>query len=112
MAFTVGWLYLWICLGWSAFQIVVAAWFVNQLIPVFSNHIVYTFLDYEISAGYLVVAVLSTFAVTHVNYRGGGVSARLQECLAITLVIGIVGIFITGLSRAHSKSLKPLKIKE
>ena len=108
MAFAVGWLYLWISLGWSAFQIVVAAWFVNQLIPAFSNHIVYTFLDYEISTGYLIVAVLGTFAFTRVNYRGGGASARVQECLTITLIIGIVGIFIAGLSNGSVANMDPI----
>jgi len=108
VAFAVGWLYLWICLGWSAFQIVVASWFITMLIPGFPDTVMYTVLGHDVSAGFLIVALVGTLSITRVNYKGGRVSATMQEYLTVVLLIGIVGIIIASFSAGTAANMKPL----
>ncbi len=104
-AFVVGWTLAFLLTVWSAFQAIVSAWLICEIIPALQGPTLYTVADHPLSLGHLVIGSVGAIWLARVNYLGGKSSMQVQDILTYLVLIFVAAIFLLACSSGSSSNI-------
>jgi amino acid transporter len=107
-AYWVGWFLAFGYLAVSAFEAISVGRVTSYLIPVLDQWPLYSVGGDIVYAPHLLLAVLTTGAITWVNFRGGHSASRLQTLLTVAFLSVTVVFVAAGLIGGSSENARPL----
>ncbi len=107
-SFMTGWLMVLTYVAASAFGVVSTSWVIEALLPGIKGPALYEVMGTTVHLGTMIVGFLLLLAIGYVNYRGAGLTARIQDYLTyIFLLLGAV-IVVGGVYNGRVDNLWPL----
>jgi len=110
VSFAAGWMLAFFYISLTSFEAVSVTWIASALLPSFGGPVVYRVLGSDVQLWGLLLGLAIMAAITAINYRGGGSSARFQDIMTTFLLLASA-IFVTvGLAGGDFANLRPLVV--
>lgn len=106
-AFAVGWFLTLDAIAVSAFEGIVLAMFLTQLLPSFAGPVLYSLLEHPTSAGALIIGLGAAILLAVVNGRGLGLSITFQRLATYAFLAVAVALLAGGFAQGSLRHLEP-----
>lgn len=95
ISFGVGWFLALAYVTTTVFEVISVGWVVGILFPALQGPVLYTFLDWPVHLGSLLLGMAGTVGFTWINLKGVGWAATVEDVLT-WLLLALAGLFVAA----------------